>query len=591
LAHHLGRRVGSAGLNLDVRIGVASETGRRPRNEDFAAAWIGTDRERSRFGIAAALADGIGGAKGGRVAAEVTVRGFLEGYPEKPETFGIRRAASEVLDSLNRWVASEARRSRDMEGMGCTFTGVVLCGRTLHALHVGDSRLYRLQDDRLTLLTEDHARGPLLYRAIGLEPTLRVDYAAHPLSPHDRYLLCSDGLHGALPDRRIAELLKQRAAPDETARALVEAALAAGSQDNVTALLLDVVGLPSADQASLDLALQPLPIIEAPRPGQIIDGMIMGEMLSDGRYSRLFRVEGRDLVVKFPHPRIAADGTTKAAFLREAWIGAKLRSPWLGRVIEPAEGSASCLYSLMPFYAGETLERRIARKPLPDLEEGRAIGIKLGRALAALHRAGIIHRDVKPDNVLLLAEGGQKLVDFGVARVPGLEDFPPAEIPGTASYMAPELFEGQAGSESSDLFAYAVTLFRLFSGTYPYGEIEPFTHPRFARPASLAESRPDLPAWLDALLARALSADPEQRPGDMLEMVIALEEGPAAAPPPVKRSLYDRNPLLFWKILCGMLALGLIAAISLGLPRSPPDPPPHGRTPIPAASPPRDSSG
>jgi serine/threonine protein phosphatase PrpC len=571
----LGRGVGSAGVigaELDIRLGIASETGRRQQNEDFAAAWIGTTSERHRYGIAAALADGIGGAKGGRVAAEVTVRGFLEGYAEKPESLGIRRAACEVLDSLNSWVTSEARRNQELAGMGCTFTGMVLRGRSLHVLHVGDSRLYRLQDSRLTLLTEDHVlshpdQRHVLYRAVGIEPCLRLDYATQPAALHDRYLICSDGLHGALANQRIAALLQDRAGPEETARALVEAALAAGSQDNVTAVVVDVVDLPAVDQASLDLALAGLPVIETPKSGQNVDGYLLGDLLSDGRYSRLFAARdernGGDLVIKFPHPKVAAEAHTKAAFLREAWIGAKLRSPWLGRVIEAEQGRASCLYTLMPHYRGETLEQRLDREPKPSLEEGRAIGLKLGRGIAALHRAGIIHRDIKPDNVLLTEDGGLKLVDFGVARVPGLEDFPLADIPGTASYMAPELFAGDAGGEKSDLYAYAATLFRLFTGAYPYGEIEPFTHPRFKSPAPLAKYRPDLPAWLDALLAQALSPDPAKRQGDVLELVIALEDGPAAAPVIAKRPLYDRNPLLAWKLFAALLALALAASLGL----------------------------
>lgn len=501
------------------------------------------------------------------------MRGFLEGYFEKPESFGIRRAASEVLQSLNGWIAATARRDPALEGMGCTFTGMVLRGRTLHILHVGDSRLYRLQEDKLALLTSDHVlshpdQRHILYRAVGIEEALRLDYTTQPAALHDRYMLCSDGIHGVLTERRLGDLLRNRADPEATARSLVEAALAAGSQDNVTALVLDVVDLPAVDQASLDLAITPLPLIEMPEAGQRIDGFLLQSQLSDGRYSRLFTAlderSGAQLVVKFPHRRVAAEPETKAAFLREAWIGARLRSPWLGRVIEPEEGRASCLYTLMPYYQGETLESRLKRAPTPGLEEGREIGLKLGRGIAALHRAGIIHRDIKPDNVMLLEDGGLKLIDFGVARVPGLEDFPLAEIPGTASYMAPELFDGKAGGEASDLFALAVTLFRVFTGHYPYGEIEPFSHPRFGRPASLAKYRPDLPAWLDALLARALAADPDRRPGDVLEFTLALEDGPASPPPPqTGRPLYDRNPLLFWQVVAALLALALILAVIL----------------------------
>ncbi len=90
------------------------------------------------------------------------------------------------------------------------------------------------------------------------------------------------------------------------------------------------------------------------------------------------------------------------------------------------------------------------------------------RAVAALHRAGIIHRDIKPDNVILLKAGGLRLVDLGVARVPLLEDFPAEDIPGTASYMAPELFGGQGRRRGfPTCIALGVTVYRMFTAAYP----------------------------------------------------------------------------------------------------------------------------
>ena len=150
-----------------------------------------------------------------------------------------------------------------------------------------------------------------------------------------------------------------------------------------------------------------------------------------------------------------------------------------------------------------------------------------------MHRAGIIHRDIKPDNVILLKAGGLRLVDLGVARVPLLEDFPAEDIPGTPSYMAPELFGGRPGDEFSDLYALGVTVYRTFTAAYPYGEIEPFSRPRFGKPASLSRYRPDLPAWLDAVVGKALNVDPAQRYGDVIEFSHELENGAMWAKPAV----------------------------------------------------------
>ena len=109
---------------------------------------------------------------------------------------------------------------------------------------------------------------------------------------------------------------------------------------------------------------------------------------------------------------------------------------------------------------------------------------------AALHRAGIIHRDIKPDNVMLEAGGSLKLLDLGVVRLPGLEDFPPDSIPGTAAYMAPEMFKGEAGNVATDIYALGVTLFRAFTGTYPYGNPDATSAPRQERPQRPGHAAP-----------------------------------------------------------------------------------------------------
>jgi serine/threonine protein phosphatase PrpC len=116
-------------------------------------------------------------------------------------------------------------------------------GRQIHVVHVGDTRLYRLRGDQLQQLTVDHSLGPdklnLLTRAVGADDELRIDYIDLPNEQHDRYLLCSDGVHGGLSDATLREILVRRAAPDETAREIVAQAIAARVGDNATALIVD----------------------------------------------------------------------------------------------------------------------------------------------------------------------------------------------------------------------------------------------------------------------------------------------------------------------------------------------------------------
>ena len=555
---------------VKASVGFASETGPRPRNEDFAGAVFGWELPRPRRDVVAAIADGIGSAKGGRVAAETAVRGFLDGFCDLPETMEVRRAAATVISSLNGWINSQSRRDPELAGMGCTFTALVLRGRVAHVLHVGDTRAYRLRGDRLACLTIDHVRedgsgrSNILNRALGVETEVRLDYGAQPVALHDRFLLCSDGVYGALTPEAIAEILRERSASDDSARALVAAALDAGSTDNSTALVLDVVELPTAESADIGATIMQLPLIPVPVDGETVDGFVLKVLVSDGRYSRLFgaidEVEGGEVVLKFPKPQVATVATYHAAFVREAWVGARVNSPWIGRVIELPPGRQTCLYTVMPLYQGELLSTRLARRPLVGLEEGRNIAIKLARGVAALHRAGIIHRDIKPDNVILESEGSLKLIDLGVVRVPGLEDFPPEAIPGTAAYMAPEMFAGEPGNEATDLYALGVTLFRAFTGEYPYGNLDATSPARRDRPKELCMLRPDLPAWLQAVIGRALAVDPAERFRDMAEFAVEMEAGPARAPildsrPP---TLYERMPVRFWQGIAALLAVAVI---------------------------------
>ncbi|MBV9151398.1 MAG: bifunctional protein-serine/threonine kinase/phosphatase [Alphaproteobacteria bacterium] len=559
-------------LGIQASIGFASKTGPRKANEDFAGALIGAELPQPRQEVVAAIADGIGGAKGGRIAAETAVRGFLDGFCDMPETMEVHRAGARIVTALNGWINSIGRQDPELAGLGCTLTGLVLRGRVAHLLHVGDTRAYRFSGNRLSCLTVDHVRqeGParshMLTRALGVETEVRLDYATQPVALHDRFLLCSDGIHGFLSDERITEILRERSAPDDTANALVAAALDAGSTDNCTALVLDIVALPSARSADVSAAILQLPVVAVPLGGETIDGFLLKAMISDGRYTRIFaaedEVEGGEVALKFPKPELASVEAYRAAFAREAWVGARVHNPGVGRVIDLPPGRQSCLYTVMPLYQGELLETRLSRRPAVGLEEGRNIAIRLARAAAALHRAGIIHRDVKPDNVILEGGGSLKLIDLGVVRVPGLEEFPPENTPGTLAYMAPEMRSGEAGSEATDIYALGVTMFRAFTGEFPYGNADSVSPPRRTRPKDLAALRPDLPAWLDAALARAIAADPGKRYDDMIEFALVLEAGPAraATEPARPRTLYERAPLQVWQGIAALLALALLAS-------------------------------
>ena len=547
--------------------GTASDRGPRAENQDFAGIYLATATERAQHGMIAALADGVSGAKGGRIAAELAVRSLIEGLYAQPDTIGPAAAVQRVMAPYNRWLAAMGR-SETMAHAATTFTALVLKGRKGHVLHVGDSRAWHFRDGHLRQLTQDHTRSHpderhILFRALGIEEALRLDHHEIALAEHDRLLLTSDGVHGSLSVRRLEKLLGARNSAEADAAVIVAAALAAGSQDNASVVVLDIVALPAADHDSIAGDLGRLPILDPPQVGESVDGFRLDRLLSDGRYTRLFRAtdtaSGQEVAIKFPKPALLSESGARLAFTREMLIASRVASPFVGGAIAVAGERQSRLYGVQPFYEGTTLEQRLA-SPI-GIAEGLGIAIRLTRAVAALHRLDIVHRDIKPDNVMLLVDGGLKLIDLGVARLPRIDDFASSEIPGTPSYLAPEMFGGEGGNEATDQYSLGVTLWRIFARAYPYGEIEAFSRPRFRRLEAPSKLRGELPGWLDAALMRCVAIDPRERFGDVVELLRALEGGAAVERVAVRPvPLMQRNPVLFWQVVSALLLAALIVA-------------------------------
>lgn len=448
-----------------LAFGWCSVQGRRERNEDFVAFRAGDTATLADHGFVAAIADGVGGHRGGREAAETTVRGFFDAQASQSPLRSMRDRAALALNAMNQWVHAVGRTDGALEAMATTFTGLIVHGRVAHVVHVGDSRLYCLRNGRLLRLTTDHAsdrpgQTHMLTRAIGLSNELAIATATEPVHVHDRFLLCTDGVHGVLSDTEIGAVLSQ-GDPAVAAERLVQAALGARSTDNVSVAVVDVEALPPVQQDELILALSGLDRLADPQAGQEVDGFRLVRLLARGRHAWVFLAldllgEFGDVVLKFP---AGPDETARRMVLREEWIGLRVRSPWLAAPVPLPADRRTMLYAVQAYHPGETLDQRLRRSPPLSLGAGLAIATKPGKAVAALHRAGVIHRDIKPENVQLEPGGGVRLLDLGVALVSGLADQTAQGgsqpgAPGTASYMAPELLAGSSvGDASSDLFA------------------------------------------------------------------------------------------------------------------------------------------
>src|ERR1700749_2462367 len=134
-------------------IGFHSDKGVRADNQDFAGALLGWELEPPRRDVIAALGDGVGGASGGRIAAELAVRGFLDGMSDSAENAPLQQTGAAILRQLNAWVYAQGQHDGRLKGMGTTFTAVILKGHIAHICQAGDSRAYRMRGNTLACLT------------------------------------------------------------------------------------------------------------------------------------------------------------------------------------------------------------------------------------------------------------------------------------------------------------------------------------------------------------------------------------------------------------------------------------------------------
>lgn len=554
-------------MSLQVAVGHASLTGPRERNEDFCGVVTPRGAELDNKGLIAAVADGIGGHRGGREAAEYTVRGLLSDYYATPDTWSVPHALDRVVGPLNRWVLAEGGRQPELAGMATTLSVLVLRGRRYVLAHVGDSRIYLLREGRLDCLTEDHVwEHPelknVLSRAVGLDRHFRLDFADGELQPGDCFLLCTDGVWGALDDARLRETLLAHPGAQAAAAALCSLALAAGGRDNASAVVLRVEALPTAGlrDALAETARLPLPPLL--KPGQTLDGLVIDERLHASRASLLYRVHdrasGQAAVLKTLPPACADDAEAMRGLIMEEWRVRRVVSPFFAQHVPVAQ--RSCLYFLQSWHEGASLQRMLDQGLHFTVADVVQHGIRLLKGLAALHRLDIAHRDIKPDNIHLGRDGRLRILDLGVAQSlserEGEGGSEGQGAPGTPSYMAPELFAGAPADTAQDLYATGVTLYHLLTRRYPQGEIEPFQHPRFGDPLPPTRYRPDIPGWLENVLLKAVAREPGQRFETAEEFLRALEQG---ASRPVNRipatPLALRNPLLTWRLLAAASAL------------------------------------
>jgi beta-lactam-binding protein with PASTA domain len=274
-------------------------------------------------------------------------------------------------------------------------------------------------------------------------------------------------------------------------------------------------------------------------PGTVIDGRyeVLQRVGSGGMadvYLASDQLLGRKVAVKVLHHRFAEDQEFVERFRREASSAAGLSHPNVVSVFDRGEWDGT-YYIAMEYLPGRTLKAIVReRGPLPPAA-AIDIVVQILRAARFAHRRGVIHRDLKPHNVILDEEGRAKVTDFGIARAGASDMTLTGSIMGTAQYLSPEQAQGHAVTESSDIYAIGVVLYELLAGKVPF-EGETAVTIALAHiskePPPPSQVNPAVPQALDAIVLRALRKDPAQRYQSADELIAALEEVRSTLPGP-----------------------------------------------------------
>jgi hypothetical protein len=512
----------------------------------FHAIYDGEQRGLPQRGFAAVLTQGIDNEAGARQAAAWAAHGFADGYFGAAPTLSPTRAAGRALEAINSWLFGQGSSRQQQPGLQVCFAAILMVGRRLGFVSAGRCAIYLWRQGKLLPLndgTEPSQSLAVPAAPLGAARDIVIDYFDVEAQPDDSYVVAIGPI--ARPD--VEAVCRGEAMPVESKAAL---------------LRIHFEHIPQLSLSDLKSDFGNLPLHDPPQEGEMLDGFVIGRTIYRGQYTLLRRardtIENRDVLLKFPLRAMLQDQVFQAGFLREAWVGRAVNSKWVADYLTLAPGRQSCLYIALPFYRGDTLEERLSRPPPIGFAEGMSIALRLCEAVDDLNRLQMIHRDLKPENIVLPNEGGLRLLDLGLAYLPGIDDPAEERLGGTTRYMAPELFQGAPPDARSEVFSLGVTIYRMFSGgNFPFGQWEK---------QPLSRKRPDLPAWLGKCLSQALATDPALRFADAASFAQALEVGlKEGDPKPLLRPRWRLRAgnHRFWKMLTAIFAAAFIVTLFL----------------------------
>jgi serine/threonine protein phosphatase PrpC len=536
---------------------ISTEGPVREQNEDCITCWLPKDQEdwRSR-GAITILADGVGGQDRGEVASKMAcdaaVKSFLEAKPLAVPT----QTLAQIFNAANIAIYDENAKHNGTGRMATTLTACIFRHNEVNIGHVGDCRVYVIQQGRIRRVTNDHSYAgvqlklglinvdemmssqmrSVLTRSVGQEPTIRVDY--HTINVHrgDIIVQMCDGMWTQITEGEIYEAATKQL-PEEACKSLVKLAERRGADDNLSVQIIQVQaierlsyyrGLPTYQKESPAIMGSELEV------GQVLDDRFrITDIISRSGMASIFKAidqsTGDVVALKVPFMQFESDPGFYQRFQREQAIGKALQHPYILKMIDDDSIKKSRPYIVMEYLEGQTLGHLMhAIRPMPEADALKIIS-RVCEALHYMHEHDVVHRDLKPDNIMICSDGSIRIMDFGIAKFEGQRrltfgGFTPAM--GTPDYMAPEQVKGKRGDARTDIYSLGAILYEMVTGSPPFEGANPFIimNSRLSGdPVAPRKRNEKISPQVEEIILHAMARIPQERYASALEMKKELD--------------------------------------------------------------------
>jgi len=549
----------------------------REHNEDCVVCWQpqGESEWRER-GAIAILADGVGGQDRGEIASKLACDEAVKSFLEAKPLAAPNQVLFQMFSAANVAIYDQNLKGHGAARMATTLTVCMFRHNEVNIGHVGDCRVYAVQLGRIRQVTSDHSYAgvqlklglitveeaassqmrSVLTRTVGQEPTIRVDYHTITVSPGDVIVQMCDGVWTQLTEGEILDVVSKQA-PEQACPSLVRMAERRGADDNLSVQVIQIQGIERLSY------YRGLPTYQKESPavmgtevevGQVLDGRFrITDVISRSGMASIFKAidltDNSVVALKVPFMQFESDPGFYQRFQREQAIGQALRHPYILRMMEDEAVKKSRPYIVMEFLEGQTLAHLMHTiRPMPQADALK-IASRVCEALHYMHEHDVVHRDLKPDNVMICNDGSIRIMDFGIAKFEGRRrltfgGFTPAM--GTPDYMAPEQVRGRRGDARTDIYSLGAILYEMLTGSVPFEGANPFIimNSRVSGdPVAPRKRNDNISPQVEEIVLHAMARNPQDRYPSALAMKQELDNPEAVEVTGRAQRLVKPNPI------------------------------------------------